>query len=296
MAGRVPASLTQHARHRSRANAPTKSIANLLDSPRWQRVLQCRRASAATALGQHGHEGSDASDVLYVKALAAPLTVNTMPEATLKAFADHGEIGPEMTCRRRRLRGGSGGVRARPASTSTRSRRQLQDEGAASFVASWNELMGVIASKSAVLGKSRLRCATKTRGSDPMTAGTRPPDQRPAWAALEAHQKAVAPLHLRKLFADDPQRGERLVTSRPPASTSTTRRTASPTRRCGCCCSSRRSPACASASTRCSAASKINVSENRAVLHVALRAPKGLHHFSSTARTSCRRSTPCSTR
>ena len=37
-----------------------------------------------------------ASDVLYIKALAAPFTVNTMPEGTLKAFADHGEIGATL--------------------------------------------------------------------------------------------------------------------------------------------------------------------------------------------------------
>ena len=44
-------------------------------------------------MGQHRHQGSQASDVLYIKALAAPFTVNTMPEGTLKALADHGELG-----------------------------------------------------------------------------------------------------------------------------------------------------------------------------------------------------------
>ena len=58
-----------------------------------------------------GTKDPKASDILYVKALAAPFTVNTMPEATLKAFADHGEVGALMG-RRRRLRGGAGGVRA----------------------------------------------------------------------------------------------------------------------------------------------------------------------------------------
>ena len=90
--------------------------------------------------------------MLYVKALAAPLTVNTMPEDTLLAFADHGDVGAAMPRGRRRLRavlaqfGGAGiDIDALAA--------QLQDEGAASFVKSWNELMAVIASKSAALAK-----------------------------------------------------------------------------------------------------------------------------------------------
>ena len=58
-----------------------------------------------------GTKDPKASDILYVKGLAAPLTVNTMPEATLKAFADHGEVGPPMLGRRRRLRSRPGPVR-----------------------------------------------------------------------------------------------------------------------------------------------------------------------------------------
>ena len=44
-----------------------------------------------------------------------------------------------------------------------------------------------------------------------MTTDTLPLIERPAWAALQAHYKQIAPLHLRKLFADDPKRGERLT-------------------------------------------------------------------------------------
>ena len=54
---------------------------------------QRRRASATPALGEYRHQRSRASDVLYIKALAAPFTINTIPEATLLAFADHGELG-----------------------------------------------------------------------------------------------------------------------------------------------------------------------------------------------------------
>jgi transaldolase len=80
-----------------------------------------------------GTKDPKASDILYVKALAAPFTVNTMPEGTLKAFADHGEVGDIMAAdggdARRCWR-----ASPRRASTSTRSAR-LQDEGAKSFVA-----------------------------------------------------------------------------------------------------------------------------------------------------------------
>src|SRR5437667_1545373 len=55
--------------------------------------VQRRRPAATPAVGQHGHEGPAASDILYIRALAAPVTVNTMPEGTLKALADHGAPG-----------------------------------------------------------------------------------------------------------------------------------------------------------------------------------------------------------
>src|SRR5262249_3315373 len=95
-----------------------------------------------------------ASDVLYIKALAAPFTVNTMPEGTLKALADHGEISEIMAA--------DGGecetVLAQFAKAEidvAALAARLQDEGAKSFVTSWNELMNVIASKSATLAKAR---------------------------------------------------------------------------------------------------------------------------------------------
>jgi Transaldolase. len=92
-----------------------------------------------------------------VKALAAPLTVNTMPEGTLKAFADHGEIGPALPvdggdCEQVLAQFGKVGTRPIDALAA-----QLQDEGAKSFVKSWNDLMGVIASKSAALESSAAR-------------------------------------------------------------------------------------------------------------------------------------------
>jgi transaldolase len=94
-----------------------------------------------------------ASDVQYIKALAAPFTVNTMPEGTLKAFADHGEIGPMLPadggdCEDVLVQFAEAGIDQGALAA------QLQDEGAKSFVKSWSELMAVIASKSAALAKA----------------------------------------------------------------------------------------------------------------------------------------------
>jgi transaldolase len=91
--------------------------------------------------------------VLYVKALAAPFTVNTMPEATLKALADHGELSGILPadggdCEEVLAQFAKAGVDIDALAT------QLQDEGAKSFVKSWSDLMGVLVAKSADLRKA----------------------------------------------------------------------------------------------------------------------------------------------
>lgn len=113
---------------REQYEALARSVGDVL-SPRWVRTEQT-------------HES--------VKALAAPLTVNTMPEGTLKALADHGELGAILPAD-----GGDGeevlaqfakaGVDVEALAS------QLQDKGAKAFVKSWHELMEVIVSKSADL-------------------------------------------------------------------------------------------------------------------------------------------------
>ena len=70
-----------------------KAYRELLDSPRWQRVYNAGARPQRLLWASTGTKDPKASDVLYIKALAAPFTVNTMPEGTLKAFADHGEVG-----------------------------------------------------------------------------------------------------------------------------------------------------------------------------------------------------------
>jgi len=69
-----------------------KAYRALLDSPRWQRALNSGASPQRLLWASTGTKDPKASDVLYIKALAAPFTVNTMPEGTLKALADHGEV------------------------------------------------------------------------------------------------------------------------------------------------------------------------------------------------------------
>ena len=130
-----------------------KAYRDLLDSPRWQRAFNDGARPQRLLWASTGTKDPKASDVLYIKALAAPFTVNTMPEGTLKALADHGEIGPMLPadggdCEDVLARFAKAGIDLDALAA------QLQDEGAKSFVKSWNELMAVIASKSAALAKA----------------------------------------------------------------------------------------------------------------------------------------------
>ena len=78
------------------ADRTYKAARALLTSPRWQRVYTAGAVPQRLLWASTGTKDPKASDVLYVKALAAPFTVNTMPEGTLKALADHGEL--STTC------------------------------------------------------------------------------------------------------------------------------------------------------------------------------------------------------
>jgi transaldolase len=130
-----------------------RAYRELLTSPRWQRAYNAGARPQRLLWASTGTKDPQASDVLYVKALAAPFTVNTMPEGTLKALADHGELGSIMPadggdCEVVLASFAKAGVNVDALAA------QLQTEGAASFVKSWNELMGVITSKSEALKKA----------------------------------------------------------------------------------------------------------------------------------------------
>ena len=150
--GKVPATLNNKLGI-AIAKRSYKAYRDLLGSPRWQRIYNAGARPQRLLWASTGTKDPKASDVLYVKALAAPLTVNTMPEGTLKALADHGDLGEIMTA--------DGGdcetvldQFARAGIDVYELAARLQDEGARSFVNSWNDLMGVIASKSAKLQKA----------------------------------------------------------------------------------------------------------------------------------------------
>jgi transaldolase len=130
-----------------------KAYCELLASPRWQRALNCGARPQRLLWASTGTKDPKAPDTLYVKALAAPFTVNTMPDGTLKALADHGEMGSTLPpdggdCEQVLSQFAKAGVDVDALAA------QLQEEGAKSFVASWKELMAVIDSKSAALKKA----------------------------------------------------------------------------------------------------------------------------------------------
>jgi transaldolase len=130
-----------------------KAYSELLTSPRFQRAANAGARAQRLLWASTGTKDPKASDILYVKALAAPFTVNTMPEGTLKAFAQHGEVGAMLSP--------DGGdceqVLAAFAKASIdidALAKKLQDDGATSFDKSWNDLMACIESKSAVMRKA----------------------------------------------------------------------------------------------------------------------------------------------
>jgi transaldolase len=130
-----------------------KAASALLSSPRWQRVYNLGGRPQRLLWASTGTKDPKASDILYIKSLAAPFTVNTMPEGTLKALATHTELGELLP-----TDGGNSeevlGQFAKAGIDVDALATQLQNEGAESFVKSWNDLMGVISSKSASLHKS----------------------------------------------------------------------------------------------------------------------------------------------
>ncbi len=130
-----------------------KAYRDLLASDRWLRLLNFGARSQRLLWASTGTKDPKAPDVLYVKALAAPHTVNTMPEKTLLGLADHGEIGPMLPH--------DGGDAEEVLARFTQAgvdldalAEQLQRDGAAAFVKSWEDLLACVAEKSATLRKT----------------------------------------------------------------------------------------------------------------------------------------------
>jgi transaldolase len=149
VAGKVPEALINHLGIAVGKQA-YKAYCDLLASERNRRIMNAGGRAQRLLLASTGTKDPNASTTLYVEALAAPYTVDTMPEATLKAFAERGNVGAPTPAD-----GGDAvtvlkafagaGIDLKALAT------KLQDDGAASFVKSWTNLMEVIGSKSAAL-------------------------------------------------------------------------------------------------------------------------------------------------
>jgi transaldolase len=149
VAGKIPTQLTNHLGI-AIARRAYKAYLELLGSARWQRAFNEGAIPQRLLFASTGTKDPKASDTLYIENLASPLTVNTMPEATLKAFADHGKVGAAIPMNA----GDSEAVVKQFASAGVDPdalAAQLQEQGADSFDKSWNDLLEVISSKSAAL-------------------------------------------------------------------------------------------------------------------------------------------------
>ena len=118
-----------------------RAYRDLMDSPRAQRLANAGGRTQRLLWASTKTKDPSASDILYVHGLAAPFTINTMPDSTLEAFFDHGELDAPLA------REGADGALARFAEAGVDTRalaQQLQDEGAQSFSDAWAHLLSNI--------------------------------------------------------------------------------------------------------------------------------------------------------
>jgi transaldolase len=130
-----------------------KAYRDLLESSRWRKLAEAGALPQRLLWGSTGTKDSTASDVLYIEALAAPDTINTIPEKTLLAFADHGQLKGVMP----RDGGDAEEVLAEFARAGVDDQTlatELQREGAEAFDKSWNDLLECVASKSLSLKRA----------------------------------------------------------------------------------------------------------------------------------------------
>ena len=151
-AGKVPAELADRLGI-AVAQRTYRAYMELLSSPRFQRAANAGARAQRLLWASTSTKDPKASDILYVKALAAPFTINTMPNATLEAFAQHGEVGAMLPpdggdCEKALAAFAKAGIGIDALA------KRLQDEGAVSFDKSWSDLMARIESKSAVVRKA----------------------------------------------------------------------------------------------------------------------------------------------
>jgi len=127
-----------------------KAYRDVLDSDRWQRLVNVGARAQRLLFASTGTKDPKASDVLYIAALAAPNTIDTMPEETLLAFGEHGKVGKVLPrdggdCERTLAAFTKAGVDLKKLAA------DLQSEGAQSFDESWKDLLDSIENKSKAL-------------------------------------------------------------------------------------------------------------------------------------------------
>jgi transaldolase len=128
-----------------------RAYRELMDSDRWQRLQNAGARMQRLLWASTSTKDPKAPDDLYLQCLGAPFTVTTVPEATLRAFHDHGHVGTPMPAD-----GGDSdatladftGAGVDPDALAAK----LQSDGATSFVDSWNDLIAHIDEQSAALG------------------------------------------------------------------------------------------------------------------------------------------------
>ncbi len=127
-----------------------RAYRELLSSARWRRLAEAGAQPQRLLWASTGTKDPDASETLYVEALAAPYTINTLPEKTLIAFSEHGVVdrslnGDDHHARAMLARFADAGIDIDALAL------QLQREGAQAFIKSWNQLLARIAEKGAAL-------------------------------------------------------------------------------------------------------------------------------------------------
>jgi len=127
-----------------------KAYCDLLAAPRWQKLAGAGAQPQRLLWGSTGTKDPAAPDTLYLDVLGAPHTINTIPEKTLLAFADHGKVKGALPP------DGSDAEAvlaefARAGVDDAALAETLQRDGAQAFAKSWNDLMGCVSSKSADL-------------------------------------------------------------------------------------------------------------------------------------------------
>jgi transaldolase len=131
-----------------------KAYRDLLASTRWQKLAVSGARPQRLLWASTGSKDPTASDTLYVEALTAPDTIDTMPEKTLLAFADHGKLRGTMPADEEYAEATLSEY-TREGVNDEALAEQLQREGVAAFAKSWSNLMAGIASKSGITARCR---------------------------------------------------------------------------------------------------------------------------------------------